>query len=164
MPYIVTVEDKRFKIDLQREGNKFIAYIDSDPLEVTVAEAGNPSHLSLIAGNRSYDVTIEDEGLVSVDGEMFPVKVEDERALQLAQFRRSSQRAVEESIAAPMPGLVVEVEVKAGDRVKEGEGLVVIEAMKMQNELKAPREGKVKKVLAKKGMPVNGGDTLLVME
>ncbi len=164
MPYIVTVEEKRFKINLQREGDKFIVYTDSDPLEVTVAEVGSPSHLSLIAGHRSYDVIIEDEGLVSVDGEIFPVKVEDERALQLAQFRRETKRAIAEAVTAPMPGLVVEVEVKAGDRVKEGEGLVVIEAMKMQNELKAPHEGKVKEVLAKKGMTVNGGDTLVVIE
>ena len=163
MAYIVTVEEKRFKVDLQREGEKFIVYTDSDPIEVTVAEAGSRSHLSLIAGNRSYDVTIEDGGLVSVDGEVFRKRVEDERALQISQLRRRSQRVVEESIAAPMPGLVVEVEVKPGDRVKEGEGLVVIEAMKMQNELKAPREGQIKKVLAKKGVPVNGGDTLVVI-
>ncbi len=164
MAYLVTVEEKRFKLDLKREGNKFIVYVDTDPLEVSVAEVGNPSHLSLIAGNRSYDVQIEDEGMVTVNGETFRVKVEDERALHLAQFTGGARHLEEEAITAPMPGLVVGVEVKPGDRVREGDGLVVIEAMKMQNELKAPREGKVKEVFVKQGISVNGGDTLVVIE
>lgn len=164
MPYIVTVEDKTFKVNLERQDNKFIVYLNSNPVEVTFAEAGNPSHLSLIVGNKSYDVTIENKNIVSVNGEAFQVKVEDERVQQLTRLRGKVAKGIEEiSIAAPMPGLVVEVEVGVGDRVKVGSGLIVIEAMKMQNELKAPREGVVKEVLVKKGMSVNGGDTLVVI-
>lgn len=163
MPYIVTVEDKTFKVDLERQDNKFIVYLNSNPVEVTAAEAGNPSHLSLIVGNKSYDVTIENKNIVSVNGEAFQVKIEDERVQQLARLRGKIVRIEEVYIAAPMPGLVVEVEVGVGDRVKVGSGLIVIEAMKMQNELKAPREGVVKEVLVKKGMSVNGGDTLVVI-
>lgn len=163
MPYIVTVEDKTFKVDLERQDNKFIVYLNSNPVEVTAAEAGNPSHLSLIVGNKSYDVTIENKNIVSVNGEAFQVKVEDEKVQQLARLRGKIVRIEELYIAAPMPGLVVEVEVGVGDRVKVGSGLIVIEAMKMQNELKAPREGVVKEVLVKKGMSVNGGDTLVVI-
>lgn len=163
MPYIVKVEDKTFKVDFERQGNKFIVYLNSNPVEVTVAEAGNPSHLSLIVANRSYDVTIEDKNIVSVNGEAFQVKVEDERAQQLARLRGRVAKPEEVSIAAPMPGLVVEVEAKVGNRVRAGGGLIVIEAMKMQNELKAPRAGVVKEVLVKQGMSVNGGDTLVVI-
>jgi biotin carboxyl carrier protein len=163
MPYIVTVEDKTFKVDLERQDNKFIVYLNSNPVEVTAAEAGNPSHLSLIVGNKSYDVTIENKNIISVNGEAFQVKIEDERVQQLARLRGKIVRIEEVYIAAPMPGLVVEVEVGVGDRVKVGSGLIVIEAMKMQNELKAPREGVVKEVLVKKGMSVNGGDTLVVI-
>ena len=163
MPYIVTVEDKTFKVDLERQDNKFIVYLNSNPVEVTAAEAGNPSHLSLIVGNKSYDVTIENKNIVSVNGEAFQVKIEDERVQQLARLRGKIVRIEEVYIAAPMPGLVVEVEVGVGDRVKVGSGLIVIEAMKMQNELKAPREGVVKEVLVKNGMSVNGGDTLVVI-
>ncbi|GAI83765.1 unnamed protein product, partial [marine sediment metagenome] len=64
----------------------------------------------------------------------------------------------------PMPGLVVSVEVDVGDRIESGKGLVVIEAMKMQNEMRSPRDGVIKEVLVKEGTSVNGGDILVTLE
>ena len=69
-----------------------------------------------------------------------------------------------EQVNAPMPGNIVDVKVKAGDAVKKGDVLVVLEAMKMENEIMAPRDAKVAQVLATKGSAVNTGDALVVLE
>jgi biotin carboxyl carrier protein len=65
-----------------------------------------------------------------------------------------------QQIIAPMPGKVVRLLVKAGDQVKAGQGLLVVEAMKMQNEVRSPKTGKVERLLAKEGQPVNAGEIL----
>ncbi len=170
--YIVKVEDRTFKLDLEREGNKFKVCLNSKPMEGTVVEIGNPSHLSLILGNKSYDIMIESGNTISVNGEIFKTKVETERLARLDSSRQAGLTQIEKkvikkealTVTAPMPGLVIEVEVNEGDKVNAGTGLVIVEAMKMQNELKAPRDGIVKQVLAKQGMSVNSGDTLVIIE
>jgi pyruvate carboxylase subunit B len=63
-----------------------------------------------------------------------------------------------------MPGLVIEVTVKEGDSVKAGDALLVVEAMKMQNEVKTPKDGVVKKILVQKGKTLNSGDRLVIIE
>lgn len=163
MAYIVKVDDRTFKIDLEREGTRFRVFLNGKPVTVTAEEAGSPSHLSLIVDNKSYDVTVEENNIISVNGEAFRVQVEDERAQQLAKLKGKATEVSEISVTAPMPGLVVDVAVKVGDKVKEGEGLVTVEAMKMQNELKAPQEGVVKEVRVQKGTAVNGGDKLVII-
>lgn len=67
------------------------------------------------------------------------------------------------AVCAPMPGTILDVRVKAGDNVKAGDVLVILEAMKMENELAAEKAGVVKEVMVAKGQAVNGGDTLVVI-
>ena len=69
-----------------------------------------------------------------------------------------------QQIVAPMPGKVIRVLVAAGDNVEAGQGLLVVEAMKMQNEIKSPKNGKVERLLAKEGQSVNAGDVLAWVE
>ncbi|MDI6839874.1 MAG: biotin/lipoyl-binding protein [bacterium] len=164
MAYIAKVDDKEFKVELEKEGNGFKVYIDNKPMKATVVEVGSNSHLSLIVDNKSYDVIIEDENTISVDGERFKVSVEDEQVQALTKLKPEITHVGEVKVTAPMPGLVIEVGVKPGDTVKAGSGLLIVEAMKMQNEMKAPRDGLVKQVLVKQGMTVNGGDTLVIIE
>jgi len=167
MAYIVTIGEKTFKVDIKDINTKsgessFHLTLDGKPLEATVVEVNNPFHLSLILNNRSYEV-VKGEGVVAIDGELYYVKVEDEIASRFAKTRGGGAEEKTE-ITAPMPGLVVAVETKVGERVVAGEGVIILEAMKMQNELKAPRDGIVKKIPVKEGMTVNGGDTLLTLE
>jgi biotin carboxyl carrier protein len=114
---------------------------------------------------RSYEAHVEEQPgmlVVTVGGHRFEVDVRDPR-----RFRRASGAAGAhgvQTIAAPMPGKVIRVLVAPGDAVEAGQGLLVVEAMKMQNELKAPRAGKVAAVLVKEGATVTPGEVLATIE
>jgi biotin carboxyl carrier protein len=122
--------------------------------------------ISMIVENESYFAEFYEKGDevdVMLRGHVARVDIVDERRLR----QRAASAIIAEGkqvISAPMPGKVVKVFVKVGDEVKEGQGLVVVEAMKMENELKAPRAGKVTEVLAKEGTPVENGAKLVVVE
>jgi len=95
-------------------------------------------------------------------GEIWDSVVLDERTRQLRDLtRRSGQQAGRVLVKAPMPGLVLRLEVAVGDTVRAGQGVVVLEAMKMENELKAPVAGRVSAIHAQAGQPVDKGVTLV---
>lgn len=172
--YIVKVDNKEFRVEIERGSEGFNVLLDGKRVKAEVIGAFGggitsrelPVHLSLIVENKVYDVVIENKDTISVDGERFRVKVEDEMLSYYCGIgaKPKVEHAEEVAVRVPMPGLVIEVEVAEGDKVKAGDGLVIIEAMKMQNEMKAPRDGIVRQVAVKKGMAVNGGDTLVIIE
>jgi biotin carboxyl carrier protein len=82
----------------------------------------------------------------------------------MARGSRASVGSGRQKVAAPMPGKVIRVLVKVGDAVDAGQGLVVVEAMKMQNEMKASHSGRVLEIRASAGATVGAGDTLVVLE
>jgi biotin carboxyl carrier protein len=129
-------------------------------------EAPEPGVYSVLLDGRSYEVRVED-GLaggvvVVIDGYRFEVEVRDPR--RWSRKSADSGEAGMQRITAPMPGKVVRVLVSHGDEVEAGQGLVVVEAMKMQNELKARRAGKVIAVAAKEGATVAAGEVLVTIE
>src|SRR5208282_2958257 len=98
----------------------------------------------------------------SAAGQHFAVEVRDPR--DASRGSRASVGSGRQNVTAPMPGKVVRVLVDVGDEVEVGQGLVVVEAMKMQNEMKASRPGRVIEVRATAGETVGPGDTLLILE
>lgn len=115
---------------------------------------------------RSYRCIAEGEGeseAVVIEGQRFPYTVSDPRSLR-ATVAGSSNTAGSRAMRCPMPGRVVRVLVSVGDTVTAGQGCVVIEAMKMQNELKAPKAGVIASLSAAVGDAVPGGATLLMIE
>jgi biotin carboxyl carrier protein len=118
--------------------------------------------MSLLVDGRQYRCVLDGDAVV-IGGRRFEFAVEDPRSLQ---GRRGTGAGVDgpQAVKAPMPGRVVRVLVSAGDSVVEGQGVVVIEAMKMQNELKSPKTGRVVRVSAVVGDAVGAGDTLVVVE
>jgi biotin carboxyl carrier protein len=124
-----------------------------------------PGVYSVLMDGRSYEAHVEEnpQGLVVViDGFRFEVSVRDPRRFSRKQSGRGGEGV--QTLAAPMPGKVVRVLVAPGDAVEAGQGIVVVEAMKMQNEMKAARAGRVLTVAAKEGDTVSAGDTLATIE
>jgi acetyl/propionyl-CoA carboxylase alpha subunit len=121
-----------------------------------------PGVMSLIVEGRQYRCVLDGDGVV-IGGRRFAFEVEDPRSLQ---GRRGGAGGAQgpRPVKAPMPGRVVRLLVKVGDEVTEGQGVVVIEAMKMQNELKASKAGHVMKIGVAVGDTVGSGDVLLVVE
>jgi len=127
--------------------------------------AVEPGVYSVLMDGRSYDACVEEipGGLVVViDGYRFEMEVRDPRQWS----RKSAGRGGEgvETVVAPMPGKVVRVLVSPGEAVETGQGIVVVEAMKMQNEMKASRAGRVLTVPAKEGVTVAAGEVLATIE
>lgn len=122
----------------------------------------------LLVENRSYQLAIEDRGkeyLVRLNSRSFYVKLENERARQLRRFIKADEQVSKEfEIKAPMPGLIVKINVHAGQEVKKGDSLFIIEAMKMENEIRATADGKIKKILKSEKMSVEKNMVLMVME
>jgi len=135
--------------------------LGDDPARSAQVEVPEPGVYSILMDGRSYEARVEERpgGLVVViDGYRFEIEVRDPRRWS----RKSGGAGAEgvQSIAAPMPGKVVRVLVAPGDAVEAGQGLVVVEAMKMQNEMKASRAGRVLSVAAKEGATVAAGEVL----
>jgi len=135
------------------------------PETAAQVEMPEPGVYSVLVGGRSYDARVEETpgGLVVViDGHRFEIDVRDPRRRSRKAAGRRGEGAQE--ITAPMPGKVIRVLVQAGDPVKAGQGLVVVEAMKMQNELKAQRDGAVVRITAREGATVAAGEVLATIE
>jgi biotin carboxyl carrier protein len=121
-----------------------------------------PSVYAVIAAGRSVTITIGENGWAEANGAVFQVEVTDPR--NAVSGRGSQGRSGRVRIAAPMPGRVIRVLVNPGDAVTAGQGLVVVEAMKMQNEMKAPRDAVVAAVKTQNGATVAAGDALVILE
>ncbi len=143
---------------------RWLCRLDGRELEVDAVLA-RPDVLSLRIGNLAYE--IKSERVASdlhlwVGSTRFAAEVRDPRSL------RSRSRAGEDhgprKIVAPMPGKVVRLLVRDGDAVEAGAGIVVVEAMKMQNEIKSPKKGTVEKILVTAGAAVNAGDVLAIID
>jgi biotin carboxyl carrier protein len=135
--------------------------VDGQVIPVDV-KALEPGVMSLIVEGRQYRCVLDGDGVV-IDGHRYGFELEDPRSLQ---GRRGVGGGAQgpRPVKAPMPGRVVRLLVEVGDEVAEGQGVVVIEAMKMQNELKASKAGRVAKVGVAVGDTVGSGDVLVVVE
>jgi glutaconyl-CoA/methylmalonyl-CoA decarboxylase subunit gamma len=121
-----------------------------------VPEGGGPQALVDVDG-AAPDLT------VTVDNRAVPLKLQTARA-KVAGRAAPPPKAGPSAVQSPMPGKVVKVLVAVGDEVKSGQGVVVVEAMKMENELKSPKDGKVKAVAVKEGQAVEAGQNLVTLE
>ena len=125
-------------------------------------QALDPGVISVLIGGRSYRIEPGAPGALIVNGHPIAIEVFDPRALRTRKLSGAS--AGRQEISAPMPGKVVRVLVAVGDSVEPGQGLVVVEAMKMQNEMKSPKAGRVVELRARPDAAVQAGETLIVVE
>jgi biotin carboxyl carrier protein len=164
MLYDVTIEGKNYRLDLNRAEDRWSCRLDDREVEVEAILA-RPDVLSLRIGNLAYEVKSErvaNDLHLWVGSKRFAVELRDPRSL------RGRSRATDDQgpkkITAPMPGKVVRLLLREGDEVEAGAGVAVVEAMKMQNEIKSPKKGTIQKILVTEGAAVNAGDLLAVVE
>ena len=145
------IGDKEHDLSLELDGGRVSAAIGARRYELEVREI-EPGVYLFFVGDKVREVR--------VDGS---VKIVDPKRLRSGQNSGAHHHGVAQ-IVAPMPGKVVRVHVEAGANVEKGAGVVVVEAMKMQNEMKSPRAGMVVSVNVQPGDTVNAGDVLAVLE
>jgi len=164
MTYDITIDGKSHRLELSRADGRWLCRLDGREIEVDAVLA-RPDVLSLRVGNQAYEVKCERVGgdtHIWVGSARFAAEVRDPRSL------RSRVRTVDDhgpkKLTAPMPGKVVRILVTQGAEVEAGAGIVVVEAMKMQNEVKSPKKGTIQKILVSEGAAVNAGDVLAIVE
>ena len=164
MLYDVAIDGKSYRLELNRAEGGWSCRLDGRRLPIDAVSV-RPDVLSLRIGDKSYEVKSERVGgdwHVWVGSVRFSAEVRDPRSL------RGRARAAEDhgprKINAAMPGKIVRVLVKEGEEVEAGGGIAVVEAMKMQNEIKSPKKGTVQKIAVSEGSAVNAGDVLAIVE
>jgi len=149
-------------VELEKNGTGYRVQLDGRPLAADATEV-SPNTISVLLGGRAYEVHVTPalHGTVKLQSgpNEFTAGVQDPRAWQ-GRKQGALQAEGRQQIVAPMPGKVIRLLVSVGDDVEAGQGLVVVEAMKMQNEIRSPKRGKVERVLAKEGQNVNAGEVL----
>jgi len=161
--YNITIDGRNYRLDLNRADGRWSCRLEGREVEVDAVLA-RPDVLSLRIGNQAYEVKCErvaGELHLWVGSARFAAEVRDPRSL------RGRVRAVDDhgprKLTAPMPGKIIRVLVSPGDEVEAGAGVLVVEAMKMQNEIKSPKKGKIQKILVSEGAAVNAGDVLAIV-
>lgn len=183
MRYVARIGEHTGLIELQENGHTREVVMDDRHLTLDWRTVGVPTaplsdgeapavHYSLLVGDRSYEAyarltpdadadgtTVE----VMIEGRPYLVTVEDERSRALASLAGGAHVSGDAPIRAPMPGLVANVLAEQGTVVERGQTVVVLEAMKMENDLTTPRAGVIKAVRVERGQTVNQGDVLVVV-
>jgi biotin carboxyl carrier protein len=157
----LSIDGKTYDVELQPDavvvgGVTYKTSVVHDNGDATVRVAGRP-----------YKVKIKDEKTVIVDGRQFAVEMSGRATIArkaAKPIKVTSNGSDKGAVVAPMPGKVLSLRVQEGERVASGAVLLILEAMKMMNEIKAPSEGVVKRILVTAGQTVNNGDVLAVIE
>jgi acetyl/propionyl-CoA carboxylase alpha subunit len=163
--YFAEIEGKEYQIEILSESR---VVINGSPHEIDIHTLKLGASCSLLFDGKSFEPTAFNENgdwEILLKGRLFNVRVEDEitRRLRLASGS-TSQQTGKYVLLSPMPGLVIDIPVEVGAQVKKGEVLIILESMKMQNELRAPREGIITSIQASVNDNVERKETLLILE
>jgi pyruvate carboxylase subunit B len=165
MRYFVTIGDRTVEVDLTAEH----PVVDGVPMPAELVSLPGTPVKHLRVDGRGYAVTAhaaERRGRwhVALGAERFTADAVDERTQAIRAMTGATEDDTDRTVFAPMPGLILKVEVEPGQPVRAGQGLVIVEAMKMENELRAPADGVVARVEVTPGQTVEKGAVLVVLE
>lgn len=161
MRYDVGLGGRIYRLELQKKDAGWECRLDGKEISVQAVRVGEGA-LSILIDGKSFEVRHEGPEIF-IRGTRYEVSVEDPRSWR-GRSRAAQDEAGPQKLIASMPGKVVRVLASEGDSVGSGQGIVVVEAMKMQNEIRAPRAGVLKKLLAHEGMKVNSGEVLGIVQ
>jgi biotin carboxyl carrier protein len=162
------LNDLEHQLTIERSDNRTVVQVDGRKYELEIRELENDRYL-IFEGTQVYECSVsvsrnaQEEFEVGLRGNIYPVTIFDPKRLRSAQTSDRHHHGAAE-IVSPMPGKVVRVLVTVGAEVQKGAGLIVVEAMKMQNEMKSPQTGVVVSIKVSPGDTVNAGDVLAVVE
>lgn len=168
MKLIAELDNKKHEISLKQNGENVSAEIDGRVYELEAHEVepnvylfkhANKVYEIFVAPNEKFNEPVQ----VTVGGNSFEIKLTDPKRLHGTSGENEHGDGSAE-IKTAMPGKLVRVLVEIGATVEKGDGILVVEAMKMQNEMKAPKDGTVKEIRFAEGATVNAGDVLAVIE
>jgi biotin carboxyl carrier protein len=167
MAFIAKLGDQSYTVEIEETGKSlYRVSVDGNEFLVDGKKTGRTNY-SLIVDNRSFEIEVdhaEDEYRVLVDGRNYHVNLVDERRVRIGGGQSEIQLQGRQKVSVPMPGKVIAVLVSEGDSIEKGQGLVIVEAMKMENEVRSPIAGEVKEIKVKAGDAVEGGAVLLIVE
>lgn len=159
------INQETYKIEIDSKDGKFLIklggkqyYVDSQPI--------SESCLSLLVDGKAYTVFVAEDKTkryISIQGEQFCIEEAKSEAETRSVAEAGTLKGIP-TISSPMPGKVVKILVGKGDKVKKGQGLVIVEAMKMENEIRSPGAGIVKKINFKEGNLVDTTDPIIELE
>lgn len=162
------IAGEKLELDITREDGKVFALVNGRKYELEASEP-EPNVFFLKNGDKVYQVYVSPQQLsgnrtkVTVGTNEFEIKLIDPRRLRGSEAADETIGGAAE-IRTAMPGKVVRILVKQADEVKKGDGVIVVEAMKMQNEMKAPKDGRVSEIKVVDGDTVGAGDVLVMIE
>ena len=166
MIYEVLIDGTAHKVDIEKGDATWKCKVDEHEFEIDASLTARDV-LSILVGGKAYEAkrefSLSGETHVIIGSERFAVEVRDPRSLR----SRKAAAGVGEGpqrVVAPMPGKVVRILTQQGAAVEAGQGIIVVEAMKMQNEIKSPKKGVVQKIAVAEGGSVAAGDALAIIE
>jgi len=166
MTYDVVVDGKTHQLELTRGEKTWLCKVDGQEIEVDAALTARDV-MSVLIGGKAYEIkrerSLQGELHMVIGSARYAVDVQDPRSLRTRRAVSGAETGPQK-VKAPMPGKIVRIMVNEKDEVKAGQGIIVMEAMKMQNEMKSPKAGRVQKILTAEGSVVNAGDTLAIIE
>jgi len=158
----ISIAGKTHRLDLTRVENQWQCRLDGREIPID-AEQVTPDTLSLLIEGQSFEVRREPEDKIFLRGKRYEVSVDDPRAWR-GRKRAGAGTEGPQKLTASMPGKIVRVLAGEGEKISAGQGIAVVEAMKMQNEIKSPKEGILRKLLVQPGMNVKAGEVLAIVE
>jgi biotin carboxyl carrier protein len=164
MKYVTTVNGREYEIEIDHEQE---IVVNGEKFEIDFRQLAEAGMISLLLNHRSLEAIVEardERWQVLIHGELYEAQVQDERAYRLAKARGTGAAVTgDAAVKAPMPGLIVAIHVAEGDRVSKGDKVIILESMKMENELRAPRDGLVTRVHVQAGASVEKEQALVVI-
>ncbi len=153
---------EKHELEITRDGEKVFARIDEREYELEASEV-EPNVYLLKHANRVFQVYVAPNGIVNVGKHQLEINLTDPKRLRGSGASDANLEGISE-IKTAMPGKLVRILTEIGAEIKQGEGVLVVEAMKMQNEMKAPKDGIIKEIRFVEGATVNAGDILAIIE
>ena len=165
MTYDVIIDGKSYRLELDRPEGRWACRVNGQPVEID-AVLTRRDVLSVIIEGKAYEIKRErtpTDMHLWVGPVRYGVVLRDPRSLRSRRGTAEDEKGPRK-LVAPMPGKVVRLLAEEGSEVEAGQGVLVVEAMKMQNEIRSPKKGVVRKVVVRAGANVNAGDVLAVVE